>query len=95
MKRLDFNKRQLVQSLLLLLSQVTSGKLFIEDVAINTTPTFVVPIKDLGQSKIVNKAGVTFDVGAQISFPGDSQIKPQLAPKFNMVKSRTLPIVSI
>ena len=77
MIRLDFNKRQLIQRLFLLPSQVASGKLFfIDDVAINTTPTFVVPIKDLGQSKIVNKAGVTFDVGAQISPPGDSQIKP-------------------
>ena len=69
-------KRQLIQRIFLLPSEVSSGKLFIEDVAINTTPTFVVQIKELRHSNIVDKAGVTFDVGAQISPPGDSQIKP-------------------
>ena len=76
-------------------SQVASGKRFIEDVAINTTPTFAVQIKEHGQSGIVDKVGVTVDVEAQIGSPRDSQINPQLAPKLNMVKSRTLPIVSI
>ena len=76
-------------------SQFASGKLFFEDVAINTNPTFVVQINELGQSNTIDKAGVTIDVGAQIGSPRASQIKPQLAPKFNMVKSRTLPIVSI
>uniref|UniRef100_UPI0033961330 hypothetical protein n=1 Tax=Acinetobacter baumannii TaxID=470 RepID=UPI0033961330 len=70
-------------------------KLFFEDVAINISPTFVVQINELGQSNTVGKEGVTIDVGAQIGSPGASQIKPRLAPKFNMVNSRTLPIVSI
>ncbi|WMV31019.1 hypothetical protein MTR67_024404 [Solanum verrucosum] len=38
-------------------SQVASGKLLTEDVAINTTATFVAQIKELGQSNIVDRAG--------------------------------------
>ncbi|KAH0724631.1 hypothetical protein KY290_000418 [Solanum tuberosum] len=74
-------------------SQVASGKLLTEDVAINTTATFVAQIKELGQSNIVDKAGVTVDVGAQIGSPGASLIKPHCAPKSNMVNSHALPIV--
>ena len=92
---MDFKKRQLIQRLLFLSSQVASGKRFIEDVAINTTPTFAVQIKEHGQSGIVDKAGVTVDVGAQIGCPRDSQIYPQLAPKLNVVNSRTLLIFLI
>ena len=76
-------------------SQVASGKLLIEDIAINTTTTFVVQIKELRHSNIVDKAAVTVDVGVQIGSPGASQIKPHLAPKFNAVNSHILPIVSI
>ncbi|KAG5629279.1 hypothetical protein H5410_000996 [Solanum commersonii] len=50
-------------------SQVASGKLLTEDVAMNTTATFVAQIKELGQSNIVDKAGVTVDIGAQIGSP--------------------------
>jgi len=74
-------------------SQVASGKLLTEDVAINTTATFVAQIKELGQSNIVDKAGVTVDVGAQIGSLGASLIKPHCAPKSNMVNSHALPIV--
>ena len=55
----------------------------------------MVQIKEHGQSNIVDKVGVIVDVGAQICSLGDSQIKPQLALKLNMVNSHTLPIVSI
>ncbi|KAH0724603.1 hypothetical protein KY289_000461 [Solanum tuberosum] len=55
-------------------SQVASGKLLTEDVAINTTATFVAQIKELGQSNIVDKAGVTVDVGAQIVTPTNNLI---------------------
>ncbi|KAH0724611.1 hypothetical protein KY290_000430 [Solanum tuberosum] len=74
-------------------SQVASGKLLTEDVAINTTPTFVAQIKELGHSNIVDKAGVTVDVGAQIGSSGASLIKLHVAPKLNMVNSHALPIV--
>lgn len=76
-------------------SQVASEKLLTEDVAINTAATFVVQIKELVQYNIVDKAGVTVDVGAQIGSPGASLIKPHVAPKLNMVNSHALPIVSI
>ncbi|KAK6791687.1 hypothetical protein RDI58_010768 [Solanum bulbocastanum] len=76
-------------------SQVASEKLLTEDVAINTAATFVAQIKEHVQSKIVDKAGLTVDVGAQISSPGASLIKPHVTPKLNMVNSHALPIVSI
>ena len=57
MIRYDFKKRQLIQRLLLLPSQVASGKLLIEYVAINRTPTFVLQIKELRYSNTVDKAG--------------------------------------
>ncbi|KAK6789146.1 hypothetical protein RDI58_012945 [Solanum bulbocastanum] len=74
-------------------SQVASGNLLTDDVAINTSATFVVQIKELGQSNIIDKAGVTVDVGAQIGSPGASLIKPHVATKLNMVNSHPLPIV--
>ncbi|KAG5608473.1 hypothetical protein H5410_019754 [Solanum commersonii] len=77
-------------------SQLASGKLLTEDVAINTAATFVAQIKELGQANIVDKAaGVTIDVGTQIGSPGASQIKPHVAPKLNMANSHALPIVLI
>ncbi|KAG5610904.1 hypothetical protein H5410_022185 [Solanum commersonii] len=50
-------------------SQVASEKVLTEDVAINRAATFVAQIKELVQSNIVDKAGVTVDVGAQIVSP--------------------------
>ncbi|KAH0692243.1 hypothetical protein KY285_019340 [Solanum tuberosum] len=77
-------------------SQLASGKLLTEDVAINTAATFVAQIKELGQSNIVDKAaGVTIDVGTQIGSPGACQIKLHVAPKLNMANSHALPIVLI
>ena len=70
MIRFDFMKRQLIQRLLLLPSQVVSGELLIEYVAINTTPTFVLQIKELGHSNTVDKAGLTIDVKVQIGSLG-------------------------
>ncbi|KAH0682881.1 hypothetical protein KY290_021477 [Solanum tuberosum] len=72
-------------------SQIAFEKVLIEDVAINTAATFVAQIKEIVQSNIVDKAGVTVVVGAQIGSPGASLIKPHVAPKLNMVNSHALP----
>ncbi|MCD9560257.1 hypothetical protein HAX54_018778 [Datura stramonium] len=44
--------------------QVASEKLLIENVSSNIAATYVVQIRERGQSNISDKAGVTVDVGA-------------------------------
>jgi len=76
-------------------SQIASEKVLTEDVANNTAATFVAQIKELGQSDIVDKTGVTVNVGAQIGSSGAYLIKPHVDPTLNMVNSHALPIVSV
>lgn len=47
----------------------------------------MVQIRELGQSNIVDKAGVTVDDRAQIGSPGASLVKSRVDPKLNMIST--------